>query len=76
MTELRLEQDLAALRAARGLSQAQLARLLGVSQPAVEPDGWTGCGTSRSVWIDTNHLPSEADSVTFFTSPSTSRLLR
>jgi predicted XRE-type DNA-binding protein len=35
LTELRLEQDLAALRAARGLSQAQLARLLGVSQPAV-----------------------------------------
>lgn len=35
LAELRIEQDLVALREARGLSQAQLARLLGVSQPAV-----------------------------------------
>lgn len=32
---MRVEQDLIALREARGLSQAQLARLLGVTQPAV-----------------------------------------
>ena len=35
MAEMRVEQDLVALREARGLSQAQLAKLLGVSQPAV-----------------------------------------
>jgi len=33
--ELRLEQDLVALREARGLSQEQLAKTLGVSQPAI-----------------------------------------
>ena len=32
---LRLEQQLAALREARGLSQRQVARLVGVSQPAI-----------------------------------------
>lgn len=32
---MRLEQDLVALREARGISQQQLARRLGVSQPAV-----------------------------------------
>jgi DNA-binding transcriptional regulator YiaG len=32
---MRLEQDLVALREARGMSQQQLARTLGVSQPAV-----------------------------------------
>jgi predicted XRE-type DNA-binding protein len=35
LNELRLEQQLAALREARGLSQRQVARLLGVSQPAI-----------------------------------------
>ncbi len=35
LSELRLEQQLAALREARGLSQRQVARLVGVSQPAV-----------------------------------------
>ncbi len=32
---MRIEQDLIALREQRGLTQAQLARLLGISQPAV-----------------------------------------
>src|SRR5580765_2489467 len=32
---MRIEQDLVALREARGMSQAQLAKTLGVSQPAV-----------------------------------------
>ena len=32
---MRLEQDLVALREARGMSQGQLARTLGVSQPAI-----------------------------------------
>ena len=35
MAELRLEEELVALREARGLTQGQLARLLGISQPAV-----------------------------------------
>jgi DNA-binding XRE family transcriptional regulator len=35
LNELRLEQDLIALREARGLSQNQLAKLVGVSQPAI-----------------------------------------
>lgn len=35
LAELRLEQQLAALREARGLSQRQVARLVGVSQPAI-----------------------------------------
>ena len=35
MNEIRLNQELAALRTRRGLSQAQLARRLGVSQPAI-----------------------------------------
>lgn len=35
MAAMRVEEDLVALREARGLSQAQLAKLLGVSQPAV-----------------------------------------
>ena len=35
LNELRLEQQFAALREARGLSQRQVARLVGVSQPAV-----------------------------------------
>jgi len=35
LAELRLEQQLAALRQARGLSQGQAARLVGVSQPAI-----------------------------------------
>ena len=35
LAEMRIEQDLIALRQSRGLTQAQLARLLGVSQPAV-----------------------------------------
>ncbi len=35
LNELRLEQDLIALREARGLSQSQLAKLLKVSQPAI-----------------------------------------
>ena len=35
MQELKLEEDLVALRQARGLTQAQVARLLGVSQPVV-----------------------------------------
>lgn len=35
LNELEIEQDLVALREARGLSQAQLARMLGVSQPAI-----------------------------------------
>src|SRR5574341_114877 len=35
LNELRLEQDLIALREAQGLSQSQLAKLVGVSQPAI-----------------------------------------
>jgi DNA-binding XRE family transcriptional regulator len=35
LAALRIEQELIALREARGLSQAQVAKLLGVSQPAV-----------------------------------------
>lgn len=35
LAAMRITQDLAALRERRGLSQAQLARVLGVSQPAV-----------------------------------------
>lgn len=35
LAELRIEQDLAALRKASGLSQRQLAERLGVSQPAI-----------------------------------------
>jgi transcriptional regulator with XRE-family HTH domain len=35
LAEYQLEQQLAALREARGLSQAQLARVAGVSQPEV-----------------------------------------
>jgi transcriptional regulator with XRE-family HTH domain len=35
MAELRLEEELVALREARGLTQGQLAKLLGISQPAV-----------------------------------------
>lgn len=35
MAEIRVQQDLAELREQHGLSQAQLAQLLGVSQPAV-----------------------------------------
>ena len=35
LAEMRIEQDLIALRQSRGLTQAQLARMLGVSQPAV-----------------------------------------
>jgi transcriptional regulator with XRE-family HTH domain len=35
LAEMRIEQDLVALRQSRGLSQAQLGRMLGISQPAV-----------------------------------------
>lgn len=35
MAELRLEEELVALREARGLTQRQLARLIGVTQPAI-----------------------------------------
>ncbi len=35
LAEMRIEQDLAALREARGISQSQLARMLGVTQPAI-----------------------------------------
>ncbi len=35
LAEMRIEQDLIALRQSRGLTQTQLARMLGVSQPAV-----------------------------------------
>ena len=35
MNEIRLNQELAELRAERGLSQAELAKRLGVSQPAI-----------------------------------------
>src|SRR3990172_5465426 len=35
LNEMRVEQDLAALREERGISQTQLAKLLGVSQPAI-----------------------------------------
>jgi predicted XRE-type DNA-binding protein len=35
LNEMRVRQDLIALREARGLSQAQVAKLLGVSQPLV-----------------------------------------
>ena len=35
LAEMRIEQDLIALREQRGLTQARLARLLGISQPAV-----------------------------------------
>jgi predicted XRE-type DNA-binding protein len=35
LSAMRLEQDLIALREAQGVSQAQLAKALGVSQPAI-----------------------------------------
>lgn len=35
LAEMRIEQDLIALRQKRGLTQAQLGRMLGISQPAV-----------------------------------------
>jgi DNA-binding Xre family transcriptional regulator len=35
LNEMRIEQDLAALRVARGISQAELAKRIGVSQPAI-----------------------------------------
>lgn len=35
MNELRLEEDLLALREARGLTQDQLAKLVGVTQPVI-----------------------------------------
>ena len=35
LNEMRIEQDLVALREERGLSQSQLAGILGVSQPAI-----------------------------------------
>ena len=35
LARLRLEQDLVALREARGLSQRQLAQIVGVSQPVI-----------------------------------------
>lgn len=35
LNEMRVRQDLIALREARGLSQAQVARMLGVSQPLI-----------------------------------------
>ena len=35
LNKMRLDQDLATLRAARRLSQSQLASMLGVSQPAI-----------------------------------------
>ena len=35
LAEMRIEQDLAALRKARGVSQSQLAQRLGVTQPAI-----------------------------------------
>jgi predicted transcriptional regulator len=35
LAELRIEQELIRLREAQGLSQSQLAKLLGVSQPAI-----------------------------------------
>lgn len=35
LNEMRVRQDLIALREARGLSQAQVARMLGVTQPLI-----------------------------------------
>ncbi len=35
LNEMRIEQDLAALREGQGVSQGQLARMVGVSQPAI-----------------------------------------
>ena len=35
LSEMRIEQDLAALRAARGITQTDLAKRLGVTQPAI-----------------------------------------
>jgi transcriptional regulator with XRE-family HTH domain len=35
LNEMRLEEDLAMLREERGMSQSQLAKILGVSQPAI-----------------------------------------
>jgi transcriptional regulator with XRE-family HTH domain len=35
LSEMRIEQDLIALRERRGLTQAQLGKMLGISQPAV-----------------------------------------
>ena len=35
LNEMRIEQDLAALREARGISQTDLAKRIGVSQPAI-----------------------------------------
>ena len=35
LSEMRIQQDLAALRVARGISQTELAKRIGVSQPAI-----------------------------------------
>jgi len=51
-------------------------RVIPTSMPMMLVAGCTGCSTSRSVWMLTNHLPPLADTVTLLTAPSTSRLLR
>lgn len=50
LNELRLEHQLAALREARGLSQRQVARLVGVSQPAIAK---LESGTVKNVQLKT-----------------------
>lgn len=50
LAEFRLEQQLAQLREARGLSQRQVARLVGVSQPAIAR---LEAGPSRDVKLTT-----------------------
>src|SRR5438876_181756 len=48
LNEMRIEQDLAALREARGISQTDLAKRIGVSQPAIARLESGGSRTSRS----------------------------
>jgi transcriptional regulator with XRE-family HTH domain len=47
---MELEQDLIALREARGVSQSELAKLLGISQPAVAK---LESGRSRNIQLRT-----------------------
>ena len=57
-------------------SESVAKRMIPLSMPTMLEAGWTGSATWRSVWMLMNHLPPLRDAVTFFTVPSTSRLLR
>lgn len=64
LTEMRIEQALAALRAQRGVSQRQLARRLGVSQPVIAKIEATGHGLPGWPRPTGNHLPAASTALT------------